>query len=432
MVLDPATIAAEVYALAASKEPISPLVKEALEVIDDALDTFGPDKVSLSFNGGKDCTVILHLYAAALAKRTVNPSIPALYIPVPSPFPALETFIVDAARAYNVSIFNCIPPTPTAASVEPVTPGGGVPAKGGDGMRQALELYRARFPTVEAILIGTRRTDPHGATLKFRTKTDPDWPPFVRVHPIINWGYAEIWTFLRRLRVPYCSLYDEGYTSLGSTYNTFRNPALLVRDNSSTSNGVKPSASKHNSEPMPHISSLSVISSDPSTFCEPPPSDGATTPVTESSKVVAQWDPEGLVIVASNPDFVCFGDSDPKTLFLPKPTLPQGLPKEEDGLPDLASLLTAPGMSGGTCQDCACPIQQAFMDVEEQYAPEVVQDKRVEALVVLAQDDDTTCFSPPDDASFGTSDLRYRPAYELVDGAHERLGRGTQPPVLKV
>ena len=131
-------------------------------------------------------------------------------------------------------------------------------------MREALELYRARFPTVVAILIGTRRTDPHGgafsvpwycesvftcgsaATLDFRVKTDPDWPPFVRVHPVINWGYADVWTFLRRLKIPYCSLYDEGsvhfffpiyasnlfarYTSLGSTYNTARNPALLVCD----------------------------------------------------------------------------------------------------------------------------------------------------------------------------------------------------------
>ncbi|KAI0284568.1 hypothetical protein BGY98DRAFT_910562 [Russula aff. rugulosa BPL654] len=226
VVSDLSNLANETYALASSSEPIAALVKEALEVIDDALDEYGPDKVSLSFNGGKDCTILLHLYAAALAKRTIQPAIPALYIPVPSPFTALEAFIFHAARVYDLSIFTCTPPR----FVETSTGFGGASTDGAESMREALELYRARFPTVEAILIGTRRTDPHGATLGFRVKTDPDWPPFVRVHPVINWGYADVWTFLRRLKIPYCSLYDEGYTSLGSTYNTFRNPALLLRD----------------------------------------------------------------------------------------------------------------------------------------------------------------------------------------------------------
>ena len=104
-------------------------------------------------------TVLLHLYAAALAKRNADPSIPALYIPVPSPFPALEAFISHALRVYNLSVFTCATPSPTATPIGSPTGGDDTSS---DGMRGALESFRARFPTVEAILVGTRRTDPHG------------------------------------------------------------------------------------------------------------------------------------------------------------------------------------------------------------------------------------------------------------------------------
>ncbi|KAI0357836.1 adenine nucleotide alpha hydrolases-like protein, partial [Trametes cingulata] len=253
---DYAAIADAVYAFAQSDDPLAGPVREALQVIDEAFDEWGQDRIALSFNGGKDCTVLLHLVAASLGRRSPSQGeekrkpLPAVYIPVPSPFPQLEAFIADAARAYDLDLFRCAPPTPSAStstSVLPVesvpTPGSAGPpaplgaggtekpkhAKGGEGMRIALELYKARFPHIEAILIGTRRGDPHGAQLTFRNPTDAGWPAFVRVNPIINWAYGDVWAFLRRFRVPYCSLYDEGYTSLGSTYNTWRNPALRVR-----------------------------------------------------------------------------------------------------------------------------------------------------------------------------------------------------------
>ena len=41
VVSDPSTLASETYALAASSEPIAALVKEALEVIDDAFNEYG-------------------------------------------------------------------------------------------------------------------------------------------------------------------------------------------------------------------------------------------------------------------------------------------------------------------------------------------------------------------------------------------------------
>ena len=52
----------------------------------------------------------------------------------------------------------------------------------------------------------------------------------MRVHPVIDWHYAEVWAFLRYLEVGYCELYDLGYTSLGGLGDTHQNPALRLEN----------------------------------------------------------------------------------------------------------------------------------------------------------------------------------------------------------
>ena len=50
----------------------------------------------------------------------------------------------------------------------------------------------------------------------------------MRVHPVIDWHYAEVWAFLRELGVGYCELYDRGYTSLGGVGDTHPHPGLRL------------------------------------------------------------------------------------------------------------------------------------------------------------------------------------------------------------
>jgi FAD synthetase len=97
------------------------------------------------------------------------------------PFQEVEDFVVSSSATCSLSL-----------------------ARYAKGMKDAFRDYLADSPEVKAIFVGTRRTDPHGADLTHFDKTDHGWPDFMRIHPVIDWHYVDIWTVccLRDMGLP--------------------------------------------------------------------------------------------------------------------------------------------------------------------------------------------------------------------------------------
>lgn len=186
---------------------------------------YSMEELSLSYNGGKDCLVLLVLILACLP-RHFEPTPNATPTP-PSQPPTSLAPAANGLHAHAHAHSQPPPNTPLSTTPRATTPTTNNPfpatlqsvyivsnhpfaevdafveastakyhldlCRYGLPMRAALEAYLAARPRLKAVFVGTRRTDPHGANLKHFDPTDAGWPAFVRVHPVIDWHYAEIW-----------------------------------------------------------------------------------------------------------------------------------------------------------------------------------------------------------------------------------------------
>jgi len=206
---DPVAHAADrVYKIADSNDQFAMKVKQSLHIVEEAFGKYSLDEICVGFNGGKDCTALLHLVHAVTCRKkpaggTGKCQLQALYIRRGQPFPEIELFIRRTKSRYQLDL--CVI----------------------DGrIKDAMAKLKHIRPTISAVLMGTRRSDPNSAMLKDFSPTDSDWPSYMRVNPILNWTYSDVWRFVRQLSLPYSVLYDRGYTSLGSIENTHPNPQL--------------------------------------------------------------------------------------------------------------------------------------------------------------------------------------------------------------
>lgn len=86
----------------------------------------------------------------------------------------------------------------------------------------------ANDPATTLTLLACRH-DPNASGQHFFCPSSDGWPAFLRINPIFDWTYHDVWAFLLATKVPYCSLYDKGFTSLGGKKNTVPNRQVLIQ-----------------------------------------------------------------------------------------------------------------------------------------------------------------------------------------------------------
>nr|CDS20212.1 fad synthase [Echinococcus granulosus] len=229
---DPVSSAAKsVYGMAEEDSDFGQKLKHSIELIEKALQEYGTEDIVLSFNGGKDCTVVLHLLFAVLNKATgsVGTKHPRLfYVRAQTPFPEVETFVQSVLVFYKYQPANIAHMGRSSADSQMRPPSNLIVYDG--TIKEGLARLKKESPNLKAVFVGTRFADPQTDGIVEVMPTDPGWPEFIRVHPILQWDYADVWKFIRSLSLPYCSLYDVGYTSLGGMEDTHPNPELRSVD----------------------------------------------------------------------------------------------------------------------------------------------------------------------------------------------------------
>ncbi|KAJ9168543.1 hypothetical protein P3X46_020049 [Hevea brasiliensis] len=190
----------------------------AIYVIQRALALYSIEELAFSFNGGKDSTVLLHLLRAGYFLHKGGQScsdrdltsfpIRTIYFESSSAFPEISSFTYDTASSYGLQLDSI-----------------------SSDFKSGLENLLKANP-IKAIFLGVRIGDPTALGQEQFSPSSPGWPPFMRVNPILDWSYRDVWAFILTCKVEYCKLYDQGYTSIGSVHDTVPNSLLCINDSS--------------------------------------------------------------------------------------------------------------------------------------------------------------------------------------------------------
>jgi phosphoadenosine phosphosulfate reductase len=218
-------------------------IEETKKVIETALNRFGNDELCVAWTGGKDSTTMLWLYR--LTCQAMGVAMPrAMFIDEGHVFEEIMDLVDRIRGLWDVDV-SIVKNTDVAEKAKKV----------GDKIQVSdlnetnrNELKKIGFAedsfafepesfvgnhlmktvAMNSFLIENNikalstaiRWDEQEARVKesnFSQRTDPF---HIRVHPILHFKERDIWDTIHRYGIPYCTLYNDGYRSLGAKGST--------------------------------------------------------------------------------------------------------------------------------------------------------------------------------------------------------------------
>lgn len=180
-------------------------IRLSREVLEEALARF-EGAIALAWTGGKDSTTILHLLREIGGGRV---PIPVLNIDTSVKFPEIYAFRDRLAREWELNLIiarneEAIRTIRIAADQEECCT-----------LLKTQVIARAIADHGWQALITGMRWDEQPDRRQEAYFAPRPSPEHVRVHPILHFTELDIWAYQKTHDVPFCSLYRQGYRSLG-------------------------------------------------------------------------------------------------------------------------------------------------------------------------------------------------------------------------
>lgn len=188
---------------------------KAKKIIKQAAKRYPKKKLAIAWTGGKDSTALLHLIREVFGEIPF----PVMFNDSTMEFEEIYQFIDKLEKEWRLNLIRILHSEEELKQFDK-----SIDIEEKKKLVRMMKISAINKALEEqgftAFMVGIR-WDEHEARSK--EKYFSKRPGHVRIHPILHFTEEDVWEYIRKFKVPYVCLYDQGYRSLGE--KPFTKPA---------------------------------------------------------------------------------------------------------------------------------------------------------------------------------------------------------------